>query len=467
MLFRVSRKNISVKLKFMLIKKLHVSIFLMVAAAFVFSSCSKMGYGVLLWSIDSPPVDSGTVLPVYIKSNIEKKWVVGVPEIVSADKNIKLEIPLTQLEYIGSKKKAVSWAQEFAPYAMAYAENLQDALPIRVNPDNNAQRVYRLRLGEIIKVLGFANGVPPISTTGDPLPGDWYRVMTSDGVTGFCFSYRLRIFYQNDESLQSSGSQESAPDPDLEMVLSRTWSAESYQQMINSRRINLQELEKKYRFDPGSEIGVARIILADIERQFTYNKIVSDGDRAWVFEGTSSEVSRGTGLQMVLRNNNTLAVMYTEGGSRRTMVFNSLSNSVDDIILQETARRENQFTAIYEQGPVFTSNNYGSITLLQTGDFIWTGYSLLVPQLIPSQTNGTGRIYMDIFIASSLADRYTGAFTMQFTDIRTNNNLHMMYLLDDQGLRLEIVPDFGIEYNTVTRRDASPVVLYFYRDSPF
>jgi len=434
---------------------------LSLAFVLVLSSCSKLGYGVLLWSLDDPPVDSGTVLPVYIRSNIEKIWVVGVPEVVKANKDYKKEIPLNQLEFIGNRRKAEKWAIEFSPYALAYAENLQDGLPIRDNPDNNSRRVYRLRLGEVVKVLGIAKGIPPISATGDPLPGDWYRVLTNDGVTGYCFSFRLRLFNQNEGSVQTTSAsiRDSAPDPELDMVLSRTWSSESYLQMINSRRFNIQELEKKYRFDPGQDTGIARIILPDLERQFSYQRIIPDGERAWRFEGSN--------LQMVLRTNTTLAVQITESsGTRRTLLFNSLSVNVDDLIIQENARRETLYLSIHNQGPVFSSNNYGTITFLQTGDFNWTGYELLVPQLIPAETKGAGRITMDLYISPSYEERYNGAFTMRFSDIRSNNTIYFMYAIDNQGLRLEAIPEFGIEDITVMRRAASPLVLYFFRDSP-
>jgi hypothetical protein len=424
------------------------------------SSCSRLGYGVLLWSIDDPPVDSGSVLPVYIKSNIEKIWVVGLPEQSSAYKDFKKEIPLTQLEFIGSKRKAEKWAENFAPYAMAYAENLQDGLPIRDSADNNSRRVYRLRLGEVVKILGVARGTPPISSTGDPLPGEWYRVLTNEGVIGYCFSFRLRLFNQNEGSVQSSApTQKDAPDPDLDMLLSKIWSSETYLQMINSGRINIQEMEKNYRFDPGQDTGVARIILPDLERQFTYQKINSQGDRAWSFEGTN--------LQMALRSNTSLSVQFTESsGARRTLSFAALPARVNDLIIQENARRETQFLTIYNQGPVFTSNNYGTITLLKTGDFTWTGYDLLVPQLIPQGTKGGGRISMDLYISPSYEERYNGAFTLRFTDIRQNNTVCFLYALDNQGLRLEAVPDYGIEGVTVMRRAPSPVVLYFFTDSP-
>jgi len=431
-------------------------------AVLILSSCSRLGYGVLLWSVDDPPVDSGTVLPVYIRSNIEKIWVVGLPEPVRANRDYKMEIPLTQLEFIGSRRKAERWASDFNEYALTYAENLQDGLPIRENPDNNSRRVYRLRLGEIIKVLSMAVGIPPISATGDPLPGSWYRVMTHDGVIGFCFSYRLKIFNQNESSVQSaSDATAHLPDPELEMVLSKTWYTESYLQMLNARRFNIEEMEKKYRFDPGYETGFARIILPDFERQFSYERISPAGESAWHFEGDASN------LQMILRNNTILAVQFNEAtGTTRTFNFVSLPSDIDDIVLQENARRENLFMAIYDQGPVFTSNNFGTITLLQTGDFTWTGYELLVPQVIPGETKGTGQIKMDLYISPSYEDRFNGAFTMQFNDIRANNTIWFMYGIDDQGLRLEIVPDFGIEGVTVMRRASSPVVLYFFRDSP-
>jgi hypothetical protein len=420
-----------------------------------------MGYGVLLWSIDDPPILSGTVLPVYIRSNIEQIWVIGIPEAVRTEKNYdKMEVPLSQFEFAGNRKRAEARAKEFAEYAHIYAENLQDGLPIRDAPDNNSRRVYRLRLGEVIKVLGKARGNPPISATGDPLPGDWLRVLTNEGVTGFCFSFRLRLFDQIAETVQTTSTtpRETVRDADLEMVLSRTWSPESYSQMINSRRINIQELERNYRFDPGQETGIARIILPDIERQFSYERISPDGERAWRFEGTN--------LNMVLRSNTALTVQFTEGtGSRRTLQFVTLPNTVNDIILQENARRETQFLTIHNQGPVFTSNNFGTITFLRTGDFTWTGYESLVPHIIPAEASGAGQIHMNLNIAASLEDRYNGAFTMQFADIRSNNTVSFMYSFDNQGIRLETVPNYCIENATVMRRSSIPVVLYFFRDS--
>jgi len=415
-----------------------------------------------LWSTEEPPILSGTVLPVYIRSNIDKVWVVGVPETYRKNKTDakKIEIPLAKLEFVGSRRKAVRRAAEFAEYAPVYAENLQDRLPIRDNTDNNSRQVYRLRTGEIIKILEKVHGNPPISTTGDPLPGDWYKVLTEDGVAGYCFSYRLKIFDHNDGPLQAVNvtRREAAPDPDLDSLMAKTWSPESYLQMINSRQINIRELERHYRFDPGLDTGIAKIVLADLEREFVYEGIYPDGERAWRFEGTD--------LQMNLRTNTTLAVQFTEkSGLKRTIVFVSLSADVDDLILQENSRRETQYMSIYNQGPVYTSNNYGTIIFTEAGGFSWTGYDLLVPQLIPSETKGEGRVFMDLFLAPSFSERYNGAVTFRFSDLRSNNTIRFMYTIDSQGLRLEVVPEYAVENITITRRSSSPMVLYFFRDS--
>jgi len=446
----------------MKIKNKDIIILLTLTFVLLFTSCTKkLGYGVLLWSIDRPSILSGTVLPVYVKSNIEKVWIVGIPEdLVEMYGSDKIEVPLFKLEFIGSKRKATAWAEDFAEYALTYAENLQDGLPIRDNTDNNARRVYRLRLGEVVKVLGMAKGNPPISGTGDPLPGDWLRILTTEGISGYCFSYRLRLYNQTDESVHVSfeADKETVIDPNLEKILAQSWATESYSQMITSRHINLSALEKNYRFEIGQETGIARIVTPELERSFNYQKISIDGDRVWRFEGTT--------LQMILQTNNSLTVHFTESnGLRRTLQFASLPTKVSDIIVQEKARRANLYAAIYNQGPVFTSNNYGTLSLTSSGDFTWTGFDLLVPQLFPTDAPGSGSINMDIYIDSSLSERYHGAFSLVFSGIRTNNTFYFMYGFDEQGLRLEVVPASSIDDVTVTRRSPSPLVLFFYKDS--
>ncbi|MDR0624681.1 MAG: SH3 domain-containing protein [Treponema sp.] len=436
------------------------ALILTAAACFFSVSCSRLGWGILLWSAEDPPVPSGTVLPVYIRSNIDRVWVVGIPETYRDGKKgmDKMEIPLSQFELVGGKGKARKRAEAFSPYALTYAETLQDGLPIRDNPDNSARRIYRLRTGEIIKVLGQVEGSPAISATGEPLPGEWYRVLTEDGNTGYCFSYRLKLFEHYGGPLTVvQTEQEEAEDPDLENLLTKIWSPESYGAMVNNRRLNLEELSRHWRFDPGQDTGIAHIYLPAIDQTFSYTAIRPGGSRSWFFEGST--------LQMTLRSDTILAVQYTEsGGALRTFLFVALPAEVEDLIIQETARREDLFHNIFTQGPAFTSNNYGTISFTETGEFGWTGFDILVPQVIPPAAAGSGRIAMDLFLAPSLQDRYNGAFTLRFH--RPGGEavpIRFMYSLDSQGFRLEYVPETSLEDRTVARRASSPMVLYFFK----
>jgi len=442
-------------------KSLPVFIILSILILLLSSSCTRLlGYGVLLWSSEDPPVPSGTVLPVYIRSNIDQVWVVGIPKEFRTEENRidKFEIPLSKLELAGSRKKALARAETFHPYALVYAEALQDGLPIRDDPDNGARRVYRLKLGEIIKILSPAKGTIAVGTTGDPLPGEWFRVLTEDGTFGYCFSYRLKLFEHEGGALVAiRNEQVEAEDPNLERILSRTWSPESYWTMVSTRKYDLGELSRHWRFDPGQETGTARINTKDLDRTFSYTKIRSTGTQSWTFEGTQ--------LQMNLRYENTLAVQFTEeSGLLRTLLFVALASKVDDIILQESARREALYRSIYRQGPVYTSNNYGTLTLREDGRFTWTGNRLLVPQVIPASALGSGTLDMRLYVSETISDRYAGAFTLNFDGIGgARSQADFLYSLDSQGFRIEYVPQTSLDGVTVVRRASSPLIIYFFR----
>jgi hypothetical protein len=166
---------------------------------------------------------------------------------------------------------------------------------------------------------------------------------------------------------------------------------------------------------------------------------------------------------MNLRSDTSLMAQFVDNsGNSRTNLFTALNLGVDDLILQESARRERLYNAIYSQGPAFTSNNYGTIAFLPNGRFSWTGFSLLVPQVIPAGAQQRGTVAMDLFLAPSLAERYTGAFSLRFAGEAAP--ARFMYTLDSQGFRLEFVPEASVEESLVRGRANSPTVLYFFKD---
>ena len=447
----------------MIIRTGNKSLLIIIVLFFVLitSSCTRrLGYGILLWSAEDPSIPSGTMLPVYVRSNIEGLWIAGIPEEfrVTGSRIDKFEIPLPQLELVGSKRRAQTRALEFAPFALSYAETLQDGLPIRENPVNTARRVYRLRMGEIIKIIAPVEGVTALGTTGDALPGEWFQVLTEDGTMGYCFSYRLRLFEHTGGSLAALGAvEQSVVDPDLDRLFSRIWSADAYRIMLNTQRIDLEEISQNWGFDPGQDTGIARIRTREMSRDFLYTAIRSTGSRSWRFDGST--------LQMELRSDTTLAVQFTEAGSAlRTFLFAALPTDVEDLIIQETARRDELFNIIYNQGPAYSSHNYGTIVFYQDGSFIWTGNDLLIPQVIPASALGGGQVDMRLYVSPSLSDRYAGAITLRFGgSSRSGAAVNFLYTLDNQGFRLEYVPDTSLDGIVVTRRSSSPLVLFFFR----
>jgi hypothetical protein len=436
---------------------------LFVLAALLFGSCNRLlGWGVLLWSSGDPEIPSGTVLPVYIRSDIDHVWVAGIPEEYRGDdtRRDKFELPLWQLELLGSKSKALEKAALFSEYARTYAETLQDGLPVRYDPDNGARRVYRLRRGEIIKILSRAEGTQAISSDGTPLPGEWYQVLSDDGTVGYCFSYRLRLFEHQGGALSvTREAEEKTVDPELDLVFSQVWSPDWWGTMVSQRRIDLDDLSRGWYFSAGQDTGIARVVMPSLNKSYPYTSIRRLGSRSWLLEGT--------GLQMSLRTDTTLLVqMADEGGSPKSFTFVALNADVADLISQETERREAEFREILRHGPRFSSSNYGSLSFAENGTFIWSGFNLLSPQVIPAGAEGRGGVDMGVFLANSLSRDYTGVFTLRFESGGGNAaRVTFMYTTESQGIRLEYVPPSSLDGLTVTRRSPSPLVMYFYTES--
>lgn len=435
-----------------------------------------MGYGVLLWSVPEKSLASGALLPVYIKSNIDGAWVVGVP---GTDE--KLEIPLWQLHYSGSRRSAQSWAEGFAPYAGTYAETLQDGLPVRGTPDNTSDRVYRLRQGQIVKILAKVEGSQAVS--GDQsLPGDWYQILTDDGTEGYCFSYRLRLYepVDGDPSLSlaaaSPSDSEAAADGVLESILSRTWRPESYKSMIDDRRIDLSRFSSKYGFFPGQESGKARIVTEDLDLSFPYSSVTKVKDSVYRFEGST--------LQVTLRRRDVLGIQYTDdSGAQKGLVFVSLPAEATDYVDQETERRSMLFKAILDTGPEFRSENYGSLRFSPapasgasapsaptnpatptTGRFSWSGYELLSPTVVPRGSGRTGAVQFKLFLDDALSSSgWTGALSLSFDGAPAGRTVDFLYTLDPGGLRLEYLPQSSLDGTLVVRRSVSPTIVYFSR----
>ena len=120
-------------------------LFLILSLAALGAGCSsrRIGWGLVLWTVKGTGAKAGTLVPVYLKSNITKNYVIGLEE----DPKARVEVPLWQVEFYPSKRAALRHAEEIKPLASIYLIAGRDGLPVRAQPSNKAERSEERRVG--------------------------------------------------------------------------------------------------------------------------------------------------------------------------------------------------------------------------------------------------------------------------------------------------------------------------------
>lgn len=428
-------------------KNIFKTFFAILIVAFIFTSVScshKLGYSVVLWSSPQDRLYAGDLVQVYIKSNISQVYVIGIPGTKE-----KIEVPFWQILEPTSKSKALKAYEQYSEYRTIYANVASDGLPIRFEPVNTSRQVYRLRKGEVIKVLKKGDGVAPTSG-GKPIEGDWLWVMTQDGTTGWCFSYNLRLYDENAPLIAEKESEEF--DETLETILSTVWYPETYKSMISNNRVDISEFNKDYHFNPGRDSGEIEFFCEDVARSWPYNGAIKIEDNSYRLKDTPIVVN--------FKKDGVISIQYTnDSGIPKAYTFVTINQQLDEVVENERERR----TALYERllkfSSAYSSSNYGELYLFENDVFFWNGYQRLVPSIIPQNSGEKGRISFDKFIDSSLQLEYDGVIT--FTFDTNNKSVSFLYKLDTNGIRLEETTRATIKNGVVTDRGTNAIILFF------
>lgn len=412
------------------------------------TSCSRLlGYGVLLWSLPDEELYSGDIVPVFIRSNISNVYVIGTGD----SKEDKKEIPLWQIELFKSKKAAEEYVAMLGEYTHIYGETVKDGLPMRSVPENLSDRVYRLREGQRIKILKKGEGAPVMSGS-TALEGDWLYAITDDGVKGWVFSYNLRLYDENDEGAINLNTTVDTEDRVLTEVLAKNWYPDSYREMLSSKRINLEEINPSYGFFPGKQAGVVRIAVDGFSLSMPFSGITKEENNVYRFDGTS--------VRMTVRGSDTLLVQCTDSdGVPMNLFFVTMDITPEEIIQQENDRRDNLFNKILVKSSSYYSSNYGQLQFLPGRHFLWSGYQLLSPSIIPAGSGSAGTVGFEYFLANSLKDAYDGVISFNFES--SQKQVNFLYKLEENGIRLEEIPAGNIKNNVVQNRKISPLILFF------
>lgn len=421
-------------------------------AALFFTSCDDkiMGYSVVLWNVPEIGLQGGDVVPVYIKSNISHVYIIGL------ENGEKSEVPLWQLSDPVKKSKINGMAQKYAEHAHTYASVKSDGLPSRAEPVNTAKQVYRLRKGEVIKILYKGKGQAPM-TGGKPLEGDWYKILTSNGTQGWCFSYNLNL-YEVDETGNKIGGEDIVEEEDndttMDYVISKVWYPDSFDRMIKNQNIDLNQLHPSYNFSIDVENSKVNLNTRTIHESWTYSGFTKTDEKQYTLNNIP--------IVVIYKKSNFIVVRYTgENGKPQELDFVLIDQDLNEVIKAEKDRCSEAYLQVFTHGPVYNSSNYGRLTFEEAGTFKWSNFKLLVPSVIPAGTKSYGTVSVKYSISKKLKENYDGVLTFKFEGL--NEPVNFLYKLENGNLRLEDATSAKFDGNQLKERGAGSVVMFFQR----
>ena len=428
-------------------------IVLIFLCAISLESCQRsIGYSVLLWDVPEKNLQDGQILKVYFKSNISQVYVISLP-----DTNENFEIPLWQLTVPQSKKKAEIAAKKYQDFQHQYAHIKIDGLPVRAEAVNTSKQVYRLHKNEVVKILYKGRGQDVIMADGSKLDGEWLCILTEGGTQGWCFSHNLALFTTGADGEIVSGEMveqdEGKNDAILNQVLQAKWYPESYTRMLSENLIDLESMKMGYGFDTGTESGKVSINIKDRFRSATYGGITKVGEKVYDFTGTP--------FQMIINNADEIIVNYTGTENKpEAYTFVTISGDYDIAALMRTEqnRRTTEMQKLYNVDS-FKSTNYGTLTFTGLNSFSWSGFSLIVPNIISRKARGNGSVSIKYLVAKNLLEKFDGMLTFKFEGM--SDEVNFFYKHSNSFLELEDASGAIIKNNVAISRGKNPTVLTF------
>ena len=412
-------------------------------------SCSKsIGYSVVLWGSDENGLSDGDIVKVLVRSNITHTYIIDTGD------GENREIPLWQLSEPESRKKARARAETLSQYANTFASVKLDGLPIRADSANTAKQIYRLREGEVIRVLYKGEGQAVTNGSGS-MEGEWLRVLTSEGTQGWCFSHNLELYKSRGgerNAEESAKSEESAKDDrNFQILKSKRWYPAEYRELIKKKRIDLQVMSASFGFTFDEEDGRIVLATADEEKYWNFTGIRKLSGKQFQFDGANVNVT--------VKSDDEIVVQFMENGKPKNAVFASFGEDIPSLIRAEESRRSEEIERIVRFSQSYSSENYGTLEISGSGNFRfkWKDFSLLVPSVIPQNAYGSGSVAVELFISDSLRKSYDGVLTFDFGGEKVN----FLYKIADGGLRLEDAVKAGVKDNVVQSRSPSPTVIFF------
>lgn len=406
----------------------------------VFASCSPSpeDYAVVLWPENDSSLQPGDVLPIFGTSEIDDALLYELEDTEGS-------IPPWRVLRFPEETEAQEYSAEYAEWSDTYARSLRTALPVRERADRTSARVYRLRDGELVKVLGRQAEISDEAGLEDY----WYEVLTREGISGWVFGYHLEITGASGRSLDPTEEHDDI-DRIVSDIASISWRPQYFNDMVASGRIDLRSFSPRFGFFGVPDEEAFRLVLPDVERRFDYTGYFSSDGRLIEFEGVD--------LIIELTSQQGITVRYSVNGRQRTSDFVLFEKDINLIIESEQERRNSQLESFLERGNGLISTAYGTMRLTDRGAITWTGFQRLVPGVLPSSFSGSGRLEFDLYLDDELRGRYDGATTL----ISPAGQTRFLYTFTDDGVRFVYVPASNVTNDGIVAAEPiSPVVIFF------
>lgn len=434
------------------LKRISVIFCLLLAGLSLFTSCSsRIGWGLVLWSVKGTELNSGLVVPVYLKSNITKQYVIGVE-----GKDERFELPLWQIEYHRSKRGALEAAEKLGDLASVYFIAERDGLPVRETPSNNAnaRRVYRMREGEMVKALAKVEG-EAVYTGGEKLPGDWYQVLAKDGTRGYVFSYALSLFDEAMDETPVIEDESKTEARTANTVFAQNWRPAWYGSMLSENQVDLDYFSLRLGLFGDALNRQVRIELPFSSKVFKYSAIEQDGD--WlVFVGSDLRIKLEGSTSLLATWGSSLpseepddAAGWSSSDAYVRFIFVE-SESIRDAIRREEARRSSALREFFQATEIagarsdaagvlrFSSPFAGTIEFWPSGAYSWKDTLFLPAGFTPSskesESGQKGSVAFGLRLSKELAVQWDGGFSMYPDD--TGRRSDYAYALRGGSLQL-------------------------------
>jgi len=419
-------------------KKLKTIIIILALLPIISCGGRPIGWGVLYIEDEENDLAAGEVLPIYQESEIRDVYTVGI-----SGSDEKIEIDRWKINFAGKESEARLYGESYQEYADIYAVTKKNGLSIRENASISSERVYKLRDGQTVKIIGKNSGTENIAGHD----GYWYKVLTEDGSSGYCFDLNLDIFDRKTAD-KSSGSV--IDETMLNVFLSKPFRPEYFRDMIRDNMIDLARFRMSYGIFAYPDENKVTLVTEDRNLVFDYTGIIQNSSGRFIFEGTS--------LQVEVRNENRIAVYYSVNNQEYAVPLIYVSN-MEELIESELERRELLFEKLSELGSV-SSSAYGRISFQDNAGFSWTNNTRLIPNVIPDTASDSGRIFLDYLPGVSLRETYDGVLSFAFDGVPGRGRVNFLFKLSDLGIKLVHVPVRDIEKNIVERESPSPLIIF-------